>query len=257
VGGGSRAPAWWYSKSHLARDPIQLAAFSNAVLDRILALPGVLHAAISTGVRFAPPGYDTTFEIRHRHEGLDDPQPHAAVMYETPSYFETMRIPLIKGRFCTPAEMRAGNASGNGTVRVIDDALAKRFWPDRDPIGSEIGNDGQWSTIVGIVGTVHDSDLSTESQGTIYVPGYGGTSLVVRTGSDPKQLYPAVREQVHAVSPDEPIYDEKTMSDMVATSLQTMAIFRDAARTLCGAGGFTGVQRSLWRDRSTSNTANP
>jgi predicted permease len=201
-------------------NPERMPQFSNAVLNRILALPGVLNAAMSTGTPFAAPGYNTTFEIRDRHSAPDDPTPHAAVMYTTPNYFKTLRIPLIKGRYYTPAEMRSGNAAGNGAVRVIDEALAKRFWSGRDPIGAQIGNDDQWATIIGVVGTVRDSDLSMESTGTIYLPGYGGTTLVVRTGSDPQPLFRAVREEVRKVSPDVPTYDEQTMSDLVATSLQ-------------------------------------
>jgi len=127
---------------------------------------------------------------------------------------------LMKGRFYTLAEMQSGNATGKGTVRLIDEALAKRFWPDRDPVGTEIGNGDQWSRIVGVVGTIHDSDLAAESSGTIYVPGYGGSTLLIRTGSDPMRLSSAAREEVGAASSSLPVYDVSTMSDLVAASLQ-------------------------------------
>lgn len=200
--------------------PGRVPSVSKSILDRVRTLPGVLHAAISTGSPFAPSGFATTFEVRDQHLAPQDPEPHAAIMYVTPDYFETMKIPLMKGRFYTLAEMQSGNATGKGTVRLIDEALAKRFWPDRDPVGTEIGNGDQWSRIVGVVGTIHDSDLAAESSGTIYVPGYGGSTLLIRTGSDPMRLSSAAREEVGVASSSLPVYDVSTMSDLVAASLQ-------------------------------------
>jgi hypothetical protein len=155
---------------------VELPVFSNTLLDRISAVPGVVHASIATGTPFSSGGYSTTFEVRNRQAQPSEPVPHANVTYVTSGYIETMRIPLIRGRFFSPADLRYGNWLAKGAVRIIDEALAKRFWPNGDPIGAEIGNDGQWATIVGVVGRVHDRDLATESEGTIYIPGYGGTS---------------------------------------------------------------------------------
>ena len=92
-------------------------------------------------------------------------------MYVTPGYFETLRIPLILGRLYNSAEIRP-DVFGKGAVRVIDRVSAKRFWPDRSPIGAQIGNSNQWATIIGVVGNVHDDDLATEPKGTVYVPSY-------------------------------------------------------------------------------------
>jgi MacB-like periplasmic core domain len=114
----------------------------------------------------------------------------------TSSYFDALKIPLLRERFFTPADLRYGNWMDKGAVRIIDEALAKRLWPDGDPLGAEIGNDGKWATIVGVVGSVHDQDLATEPNGMIYVPGYGGTTLVLRTASDPIQLAETVRQQI-------------------------------------------------------------
>ncbi len=202
------------------RDGGHMKAFSDAVVSRVSNLPGVTHAAFATGVPFSSYGYNVLFQIRDRHAGPHDPTPHANDMYVTPSYFETMRIPLIRGRLFEPKEMRSGSVLGPGAVVVIDESLAKRFWPDGDPLGAEIGwEEGKWATIIGIVGDVHDSDLATESKGMFYVPGYGGTTLVVRAASDPRSLISAVSEQIRAVDAEQPVYDISTMSELVAVSL--------------------------------------
>lgn len=201
-------------------NPTQLPLFSKTLLERISAVPGVVHASIATGIPFASDGYNGTFEIRNRQAQPNEPAAHASVTYVTSSYFETLRIPLVRGRFFTPADLRYGNWLNKGAVRIIDQALAKRFWPNSDPIGAEIGNNGQWATIVGVVGNVHDRDLATESEGTIYIPGYGGTTLAVRTASDPMLLADVVREQVRAINGDVPVYDVQTVSGLVAASLE-------------------------------------
>jgi predicted permease len=200
----------------ISGDPAQ---FSNALVERISALPGVRNAAIATGAPFTSDGYGTTFDIRDHQAASNEPVPHAAVLYVTPGYFETLRVPLIGGRFFTLADMRAKNWLDKSAVRIIDQTLAKRFWHDRDPIGAQIGNDGQWATIVGVVGTVRDRDLATEPQGTIYVPGYGGSTLVLRSASNLKPFIAAVREQVRALSPEVPVYDSQAMRELVAVSL--------------------------------------
>src|SRR5207245_6017505 len=87
-----------------------------------------------------------------------------------PDYFATMGIPLPRGREYTQAEMLTRGEIGEGSVVAIDEALAKRFWGNQDPIGKGLGwsDQGPWATIVGVVGTVRSDDLAEESKGTIY-----------------------------------------------------------------------------------------
>lgn len=215
--------------SSMPFDPVRLASFSSSLLDRVSSVPGVSQAAIATGAPFASDGYSTMFDIKGRtsslyaiHPDPNKPAPRANITYVTPQYFAALKIPLIRGRFYTPAEMRATNWFGNGAVRLIDEKLAKRFWPNEDPIGSEIGNakDG-WATIIGVVGDVRDADLAAESKGMIYVPGYAGTTLIIRTKSDPVSFVAAIREAIHEVDGSVPLYDVKLMQDLVAASLQS------------------------------------
>jgi putative ABC transport system permease protein len=202
-------------------DPARVASFSASLLDRVSAVPGISRAAIAVGIPFASEGYNGTFHIKGRQVDPNKPTPHANFMYVTPQYFDTLKIPLISGRLYTPAEMRVGNALGKGAVRVIDETLAKRFWPNEDPIGSEIGDEESgWATVIGVVGDVHDTDLAVESKGMIYAPGYVGTTLVVRTKSNPTTFVAAVREAIHQVDSSVPIYDVNTMQALLAASVQ-------------------------------------
>ena len=203
-------------------DPQRVASFSTSVLDRISSVPGVSQAAMATGAPFASEGYNGTFEIKGRPIDSTKPTPHANVTYATPQYFAALKIPLIRGRFYTPADMRVGNLFGKGAVRIIDETLAKRFWPNQDPIGSEIGDEKDgWATIIGVVGDVRDTDLAAESKGMIYFPGYFGTTLIIRTKSNPTSFVAAIREEIHEFDSTVPVYDVTAMQDLLAASLQS------------------------------------
>jgi predicted permease len=200
----------------VSQNPIPL---SKAVLERVSGVPGVTGAALATGAPFTSDGYSTTFDIRDRHAAPSDPEPHAAVLYVTPQYFDTLKIPLIAGRFFSESDMRSTNWLDPGAVRIIDEALAKRFFPGRNPIGAQIGNEEKWATIVGVVGTVHDGDLAVEPLGTIYIPGYAGSTLVVRTAANPVAVASAVSEQLRSLNGDVAVYDVEPMTDLVSNSL--------------------------------------
>ena len=224
-------------------DPARIASFSISLLDRVSAVPGVSRAAIATGVPFASDGYKGTFGIKGRKDGENKPTPYANFMYVTPQYFDTMKIPLIAGRFYTPAEMRNGNDLRKGAVRIIDETLAKRFWPNENPIGSEIDGSDGWATVIGVVGAVHDTDLAAESKGTIYVPGYAGTTLVIRTKSNPAAFVAAVREAINQANKSVAVYDVNTMQDLLSASLQRrkfaamlLTVFAGLALALASVG---------------------
>ncbi|MFL6276266.1 MAG: ABC transporter permease [Blastocatellia bacterium] len=213
---------WALPRTQYSDSP-QVARFMDAVLERVAATPGVEHAAVA----FQPPfmgGDNSMFSIRDRQAGPDAPPPHADYLYVTSDYFRAMGIPLVKGRLFESSDMRIDGPIGDGSAVVIDEALAKRFWPDRDPIGASIGwgSKGPWARIVGVVGTVRPKDLIQEPEGAIYFPWYlGSSALVVRTTDDPHRLAQTIREQVQAVDANLPVYDIKTMDERLARSLET------------------------------------
>ena len=204
-------------------DEAKLASFSDALLARVSSMPGVLHAAMASQPPLTPGLDNSVFSIRDYHPGPKDPQPHADTVYATPDYFAAMGIPLLKGRTYLESEVRPQKGPiGEGSVVVIDEALAKIFWSHEGALGKQLGWSGQgpWATIVGVVGTVRSGDLAEESKSAIYFPYHApGMTLVVRTASDPRPFVAAIRQQVQGVDPDQPIYDVKTMEERVAASV--------------------------------------
>jgi putative ABC transport system permease protein len=224
-------------------DEAKIASFSDALLARVSSLQGVLHAAMANQPPLTPGEDNSVFTIRDYHPGPKDPQPHADTIYATADYFATLRIPLLEGRTYLESEMRTQHGPiGEGSVVVIDEALAKIFWGHESALGKQLGwsDHGPWATIVGVVGTVHSDDLAEESKGTIYFPyGTPGMTLAVRTASDPRAFAAAIRQQVQGVDPDQPVFDVKTMEERVTASVER----RRFSATLLGL--FAGLALGL------------
>jgi len=157
----------------------------------------------------------------------------------TPGYFEAMGISLRRGRLLTAADTSDGPA-----VAVVDDAFARKAWPDRDPIGERIAVNTipnvtppklQWRTVVGVVAHVHHSGLDQLGREQTYVPLAQTTFpirnmyLAVRTSGDPSTLANVLQAQVRAIDPSLPIYDVKPMESWIESTATprrfTMTLF--------------------------------
>ena len=205
-------------------DATKVAAFYDDVIARVSGLPGVQHAAAAFQTPFTSGGDNSLFSIRDWHANPGDPAPHADYAFVSADYFRAIGLPILKGRDFQPSDMRAGNNFAPNSVAIIDEELAKRFWPNGDALGGGISwtPQGPWATVVGICATAQLNDLSEQSKGTFYLPSYYSSStLVVRTSRDPRTLTAAVRDQVLSVDPNQPVYDIKTMEQRVAATLET------------------------------------
>jgi predicted permease len=138
-------------------------------------------------------------------------------------YFETMRIPLIRGRFFTEHDTHE-----SAPVTIIDENMARSYWPDENPIGKRFKQGGPnskspWMTVVGVVGVVKHYALDTDSRVAYYTPHlqrFDNTMcVVVRVTTGPLSIAAAVTREVWAIDPNAPIYDVKTMEQWLSESL--------------------------------------
>ena len=204
------------------KEPEKQIVFYRAILERLASVRGVNSAALALPLPFSGDGGSASFGIEGRVAPPGDPGPHGDIRYVSPSYFAAMQIPLKSGRY-----FAAQDRQGTEPVIVIDENLARQYWPNEDPLGKHMRRGGPrtpWSTIVGVVGHVNHSDLAGDTGKGVYyyclfqqpIP---MTSIVLKTPGDPASLAPAIRQAVREVAPNQPVYRLKTMQDMVQNSL--------------------------------------
>jgi len=197
------------------------AAFYTAALDQLQNIPGVTSAAIADSLPFTNEGGSSSFQIVGHPTGPGDPGPHAIIRAVSAGYFRTLRIPVVRGREFTP-EDRAMTQK----VAIVDETLAKQYFPNQDPVGQQLNFGGKDAyTIVGLVKHARISSLDSDSSEGINYLNLAQTpdmsaSVVVRTNlSHPEQLSGAIERAIHAVDPNQPLYEPKTMEDWVDESL--------------------------------------
>ena len=192
----------------LALDWAQSAkVFEQQVAPRLRAIPGVTVVAAANCAPMMLHSTETSrFASRFGIVGRTFEAgnfPVAQLRWTTPSYFQALRIPLERGRFFT-------NADIGKPAFIINEVMARRFFPGQDPIGEQIltgvgGPAPQAATIIGVVGDVRDLGLEVEPRPTLYSLAVSNRmALLVRAEVSPASLIPAVRSALRAVSPGSP-----------------------------------------------------
>ncbi len=215
--------------------------FYNRLFENLRSLPGVEATAAASGLPLGNNGWQTSFVVDGRPLPPRDQTPLMEACLVTPDYFRAMSIPLKRGRFFdahddrsslagkdlsklseTEAEIAALNAI------VIDEEFARHYWPGEEAVGRRIrlGTDATAPvlTVVGVVGRVKMEGLGQDSN---RVQGYfpfaqipsGGMTVILKAAGDPNQLIAAVRQQVQAIDPDQPIHSIRTMDEIRAESV--------------------------------------
>jgi len=142
--------------------------------------------------------------------------------FVSPGYFAAMGVPLVKGRI-----FDARDVKGAQEAVIVNEHLAQRFWPNEDPIGKRLerGDEEPWRTVVGVVRDAKEFSVDNEPPISIYHPHeqfpIGTMFMVVRTGSDPGQMTVAISKEIHALDPELPAFEFKTMEQRLAVSLAT------------------------------------
>ncbi|HEX7136832.1 MAG TPA: ABC transporter permease [Vicinamibacterales bacterium] len=226
--------------------PTRTLRFFEDVTRRITALPGVQSAGMISYLPFSGLGAGTSFTI----VGQPPPPPGQELVTDVSvcdnGYFQTMRLPLVKGRLFSEREMRE-----KSNVVVINEAMAKRHFPNDDPLGKSLvismTNPNVPTEIIGVVGNSKFVDLKTEIRPTTYWPhpqlAYNAMTLTVRTAGDPLTFASSIEREVISVDSDQPVSDVRTMDQWVARTLSQarfssllMTIFAGLALGLAAIG---------------------
>jgi predicted permease len=203
-------------------DDAKRAAFFDLLLRKVDALPGVVSSgAVNSVPILGWQGMTLVYiEGRPGQTSISD-TPQGNYRVASPNYLRTLRIPVLEGRFFDERD----NKGGAG-VAVISAGMARRYYPGEDAVGKRIKvNDVQapWRTIVGIAGDIHDAALDREPEPEFYLPAaqdpWEVMTVLVRTAGDPARLAAAVRSQVWSLDREQPVYDIKTMDEIVAGSV--------------------------------------
>jgi putative ABC transport system permease protein len=223
------------------------ARWFDRALARARALPGVSTAGATNRLPFAGSRFNPNrgLEIEGRVASGDEGT--WAVDYTvTPQLLEALRVRLIEGRTFTD-----GDGPSAPLVAVVNQSMAKRFWPTRSPVGARLrqGNEpeGQWRTVVGVVADIRNDDADQPPIPYLYVPlaqrPLRTMTLAIRTVGEPASLASALRAALAEVDPDQALYDVRTMQDVFAADLQgsrvliqVLVAFAAIALALAGIG---------------------
>jgi putative ABC transport system permease protein len=215
--------------------------FYRQLRDRLTGLPGVEATAVVVNPPLTKKGWETSFVIENGPPPGETPQ--AQYHSVSDSYFNLMRIPLLRGRQFTGQPMKQPPPEA-----IINTALQKRFFPNSDPLGKQLELFGQKFEIVGIVSDVRHFGFEAQNKPEIYVPFERNPdldlSIVVRSRINPKNLLVSLQNEVWQVDKELPI-NVATMDQLFADSIKQQSfttlmfgLFAIAAVTLASAGLF-------------------
>jgi putative ABC transport system permease protein len=217
-------------------------AFFDDLSRRVSALPGVRSAAISAALPLLPKRITPVLPEGQPEVPLAE-RPFIIIEAISPAWFKTMRVPLHAGREFTDADK-----AGAPNVVIVNQALARRYWPNENPIGKHIVLGRQpTSEVVGVATDVKNRGLALDAQVQLYFPfsqlPWGNMNLLVRTAANPNTMVSAVRAQVAAIDSDQPVTNIQTVDEIVDGSraqprfiLLLLSVFSAAALVLAIIG---------------------
>lgn len=195
---------------------------AREIEESLEGMPGVEGVALVSALPFHPHQIDAQDAMVIEGRELEDRDPRVFTTVASPDYFRLMEIPVMRGRAFTPRDRQ-----DSPPVAIINETLARRHFPDEEPIGQQItvGVLGPPLTreIVGVVGDVRPYTLEGDPRPEVFVPfaqsGTGSVTFVAKTAGDPAALLPALRRSIWQVDPDQAIYHASTLEDLISETL--------------------------------------
>ena len=217
-------------------DDTQRRGFMERLVERAQSLPGVKSAAITTFLPFGGNSNSSPIDIVGRTRGPGENPPVPGWNTVSGDYFRAMNIPLLRGR-----SFQASDTADAEQVCIIDQFLARKYWPTSDPIGAKIArgiaigdNKPPVTIVIGVVGSVKTSDLAEQNpRGHIYFHykqyPINTVHLVLKGERDQMQVVSAARAEVLRLDSELPLFDVKSMNQRLSESL----VGRRAPMVLC------------------------
>jgi len=231
-------------------------AFYTGVMDRIKTLPGVQSVALTNSLPPYQLDVSDSFTIEGKPTSAEQ-TPLAAVLIVTPEYFSTMGVPVVRGRGFNDQDRL-----DSPEVVMINETLARRYFPNEDPIGKRMKIGGperpntSWMEIVGVAHDVKYDGLETPTDPTYYFP-YAqlpvtGQDMIIKASTDPASLVNAVRNEIRNIDKDVPLGRVTTLEDRMfeavgAPRFRTtlLALFASIALLLAGVGIYGVLSYSI------------
>lgn len=238
----------------------QVAQTMSRLTEKIAELHGVERATVTSSLPFSGHNTGTAVWIEGRMPPPGKQPPEARWQFVQPGYFETMRIPLLRGRL-----FNVGDPDRKQHLTLISESVARRDFPGEDPVGKRVsygppGGDTDWHEIIGVVGDVRHGTLREQPAPRVYdlLGQHADLSLfvTVRTDQPASQIMRSVRTILSGIDPGAPVYDVQTMKQYMADSagreqiLATIVVLFAVAALLLGAAGAYGVISSLVAQRT-------
>jgi len=202
--------------------------FYDTALERLRNAPGVKSVGLTTNLPFGEGGNVDGFivEGQEPRDGTGGSQSEQAELESvTPGTFQALGIPLLQGR-----DFQSTDHSNSPAVAIIDEPLARRYWPQGDAIGKRIKTTGDqtWMTVVGIVGGIKHGNLAEEKRPHIYFAMAQASApratFVVRTDGPPSAAIPTFRASIRQVDPEMPLYMVRSMTEVIGQTLSTQRL---------------------------------
>jgi predicted permease len=217
-----------YADDGFLRSQPQQAAFVSGVIRQMASQPGVVAAAAVEPLPFDPQGLQScSFSIIGHPVGAGEPGPHSHYSIATPGYLQVMQIPLLAGRWFNASDLASAQP-----VAVIDERLAKHYWPAMSPLGQQIsfgcGGTTRPAVVIGVVATIRESSLEQDSTDGMRYYAFAqsqanmdksSADFVVRTVGDPEAMLPALKRAVSSTNSSQAITGVMPMETLVQDSL--------------------------------------